>query len=212
MTIKRFEFNMFPVNCYVLWDETKEAVILDAGCFYPEEQEKLKNFIRSNELQVKYVLNTHLHLDHVFGNAFVKREFGLRPTACQKDEFLLPKIADYCHQFGFQLNEEPPTLGGYISDGDEITFGHTTLKALHVPGHSPGSIAFYNAKDACVFSGDVLFRGSIGRTDLDGGNPQQLINSIRTKLLTLPEETIVYPGHGEPTQVGYEKMYNPFFG
>ena len=211
MTIKRFEFNMFPVNCYLLWDETKEAVIIDAGCFYPEEQEKLTTFIRQNDLKVKYVLNTHLHLDHVFGNAYVEREFGLRPIANKEDEFLLPKIADYCHLFGFHLNEEPPALGGYISDGDEISFGNTTLKAIHVPGHSPGSIAFYNDKDACVFSGDVLFHGSVGRSDLDGGNAKQLINSIRTKLLVLPEETIVYPGHGEPTQIGYEKTHNPFF-
>lgn len=211
MTIKRFEFNMFPVNCYVLWDETKEAVILDAGCFYPEEQEKLAEFIRTNQLKVKYVLNTHLHLDHIFGNAFVEREFGLRPIAHEADEFLIPKIAEYCHQFGFQVNEEPPSLGGHISDGDEITFGHTTLKALHVPGHSPGSIAYYNQEAGCVFSGDVLFRCSVGRSDLDGGSSRQLIDSIRTKLLTLPDETIVYPGHGEPTQIGYEKTYNPFF-
>lgn len=211
MTIKRFEFNMFPVNCYVLWDDTKEAIILDAGCFYSEEQAKLKEFILSNKLKVKYVLNTHLHLDHIFGNAYVKREFGLSPIAHQADEFLLPKMAEYCHQFGFQINEEPPALGGYVNDGDEITFGHTTLKALHVPGHSPGSIAYYCKDAACVFSGDVLFHGSVGRSDLDGGSARQLINSIQTKLLVLPDETIVYPGHGEPTKIGFEKMYNPFF-
>lgn len=211
MTIKRFEFNMFPVNCYVLWDDSKEAVILDAGCFYPEEQAKLKEFVLSNNLNVKYVLNTHLHLDHIFGNAYVKRVFGLSPTAHKADEFLLPKMAEYCHQFGFQINEEPPALGGYVCDGDEISFGNTTLKALHVPGHSPGSIAYYCKEESCVFSGDVLFQGSVGRSDLDGGSPQQLINSIRTKLLVLPDETVVYPGHGGPTKIGYEKMYNPFF-
>ena len=211
MTIKRFEFNMFPVNCYILWDETKEAVIIDAGCFYPEEQSKLKDFIISNGLKVKFILNTHLHLDHIFGNAFLKRELGIQAKACQLDEFLLPKMNEYCHQFGFEMNEEPPTLGGYISEQEDILFGNTTLKAIHVPGHSPGSMAFYNETDACVFSGDVLFKGSIGRSDLDGGNPNQLLNSIRTKLLVLPDNTIVYPGHGEPTQIGYEKMYNPFF-
>ena len=211
MTIKRFEFNMFPVNCYVLWDDTKEAVIIDAGCFYPEEQTKLKEFIYANGLKVKYVLNTHLHLDHIFGNAFVEREFGLRPLAHEADEFLLPKIAEYCNYFGFQVNEEPPALSGHLSDGDEIAFGHTTLKALHVPGHSPGSIAFYNEDDHCVFSGDVLFRCGVGRADFDGGDPQQLTNSIQTKLFSLPDETIVYPGHGEPTKIGYEKTYNPYF-
>lgn len=210
MTIKRFEFNMFPVNCYVLWDQTKEAVILDAGCFYPEEQQKLKEFIHSNELKVKYVLNTHLHLDHIFGNAYVEREFGLRPLAHQADEFLIPKIAEYCNHFGFQVNEKAPDLGGYVSDGDEIIFGHTKLKALHVPGHSPGSIAYYNQEDGCVFSGDVLFQCGVGRSDLDGGSPQQLMNSIQKKLFTLPDETIVYPGHGEPTKIGYEKTHNPY--
>ena len=211
MTIKRFEFNMFPVNCYVLWDETKEAVIIDAGCFFPSEQQKLKDFITSNGLNVKYVLNTHLHLDHVFGNAFLERELGLRPLANELDEFLLPKISEYCLQFGFKLNEEPPALGGHLSDGDIISFGNTELKAIHTPGHSPGSMVYYNEKDGCAFSGDVLFRGSIGRSDLDGGSHEQLINSIRTRLLVLPDQTIVYPGHGESTQIGYEKMNNPFF-
>lgn len=211
MNIKRFEFNMFPVNCYVLWDETKEAAIIDAGCFYPSEQQKLKEFISSNELKVKYVLNTHLHLDHVFGNAFLARELGLKPIASELDEFLLPKIGEYCHQFGFQLNEEPPALGGHIAEGDSITFGNTTLKVIHTPGHSPGSMVFYNEEEHCIFSGDVLFRGSIGRSDLDGGSHRQLIDSIRYKLLVLPDETTVYPGHGEPTQIGYEKMNNPFF-
>ena len=211
MMIKRFEFNMFPVNCYVLWDETKEAVILDAGCFYPEEQVKLKDFIRSNDLRVKYVLNTHLHLDHIFGNAYVEREFGLRPMAHEADEFLIPKLATYCHHFGFQVNEEAPALGGHISDGEEIIFGHTKLKALHVPGHSPGGIAYYNQEAGCVFSGDVLFKFSVGRSDFEGGSSQQLMDSIRTKLFTLPDETIVYPGHGEPTQIGDEKKFNPYF-
>ena len=211
MTIKRFEFNMFPVNCYVLWDETKEAVILDAGCFYPEEQAKLKEFIRSNDLKVKYVLNTHLHLDHIFGNAYLERELGLRPIAHKADEFLIPKLAIYCHHFGFQANEEAPALGGYISDGDEITFGHTKLKALHVPGHSPGGIAYYSEEAGCVFSGDVLFKYSVGRSDFEGGSSQQLMNSIQTKLFTLPDETIVYPGHGEPTRIGDEKELNPYF-
>ena len=211
MTIKRFEFNMFPVNCYVLWDETKEAVIIDAGCFYPSEQKKLKDFITTNDLKVKYVLNTHLHLDHVFGNAFLARELGILPVANAEDEFLLPKIAEYCHQFGFQLNEEPPALGGHISDGDIITFGNTSLKVIHTPGHSPGSVVFHHEESHSIFSGDVLFRCSIGRSDLDGGSHSQLINSIQSKLLILPDETTVYPGHGEPTQIGFERMNNPFF-
>lgn len=210
MTITQFEFNMFQENCYVLWDETKEAVIIDPGCFFSDEKAKLKDFILDNELKVKYVLNTHLHLDHIFGNAFLEQEFGLLPLAHKADEFLIPKLAEFGSIFGLEINEPAPNLGGYIEDGDEITFGNTTLKALHVPGHSPGSIAFYYEKEKIVFSGDVLFLHSIGRTDFEGGNHEQLINSIKTKLYTLPDETMAYPGHGETTTIGYEKMYNPY--
>lgn len=211
MTIKCFEFNMFPVNTYVVWDETKEAVIIDAGCFYEDEQNKLKEYIVNNGLRVKHLLNTHLHLDHIFGNSFVVKEFGLDPQANKEDEFLLPKTVDYCRMFGIRLNENPPAIGNYISDGDEIKFGNTILKAIHVPGHSPGSIVYYSEKDGCAFSGDVLFKGSIGRTDLDGGDFTTLRNGILSKLFSLPDQTYIYTGHGEPTTIGNEKMNNPFF-
>lgn len=211
MYIKSFEFNMFPVNTYVLWDDTKEAVIIDAGCYYEDEQKTLKKFIESNGLTVKHLLNTHLHLDHIFGNAIAVKEFGVKPEANAEDEFLLPKVKEYCKMFGIRLNEEIPPLGKYISDGDVINFGNSSLLAIHVPGHSPGSIAYYSEKDACAFCGDVLFRGSIGRSDLDGGNFNQLRNSISTRLFTLPDQTYIYTGHGEPTTIGNEKMNNPFF-
>ena len=142
MIIKRFEFNMFPVNCYVLSDETGEAVVIDAGCYYPEEQQKLKQYINGNHLRIKHLLNTHLHLDHVFGNPFMFREFNLRAEANRKDEFLLDRLPAQCHAFGFPPNESPVPLGGYVSDGDIIRFGNTELKAIHVPGHSPGSIVY----------------------------------------------------------------------
>ena len=130
MKIKRFEFNMFPVNCYVLSDETREAVVIDAGCFYPGEGEQLKKYLDEEGLQLKHVLNTHLHLDHIFGNAYLAREFGLKPEANQADEFLLARAADHCRMFGFRINEEPAPLGGYIADGDEICFGNSRLKAI----------------------------------------------------------------------------------
>ncbi len=211
MKIKRFEFNMFPVNCYVLSDETREAVVIDAGCFYPEEGEQLKKYLNEEGLQLKHVLNTHLHLDHIFGNAFLMREFGLKPEANQADEFLLARAADHCRMFGFRINEEPAPLGGYIADGDEICFGNSRLKAIAAPGHSPGSLVFYNEKDGCMFSGDVLFRGSIGRTDLDRGSFEDIRNSICNRLFTCPDNTVVYPGHGEQTTIGYEKKNNPYF-
>lgn len=211
MTVKCFEFNMFPVNTYVLSDETNEAVIIDAGCYYEDEQEMLKQYIERNGLKVKHLLNTHLHLDHIFGNAFVAREYGVKPEASADDEFLLPKVEDYCRTFGFKLNEETPSIGNYLKEGDEIRFGNTVLKVIQAPGHSPGSLVYYNVKDNCLFCGDVLFRGSIGRTDLDKGDYHQLINSISTKLFILPDQTIVYTGHGESTTIGNEKMNNPFF-
>ena len=211
MKIKRFEFNMFPVNCYVISDETGEAAIIDAGCFFPEEQQMLKQYITDNKLTVKHLLNTHLHLDHVFGNPFILREFGLKAEACQLDEFLLAKLPDQCRMFGFSPNEAPVGLGHYIEDGEIIRFGHTELPAIHVPGHSPGGMVYYCKADACLFSGDVLFQGSIGRADLEGGDFNELIEQISCRLLTLPDETLVYPGHGEPTSIGKEKMENPFF-
>lgn len=211
MKIKRFEFNMFPVNCYVLWDETKEAVVIDPGCFYDEEKQTLKKYIQTNELTLKHVLNTHLHLDHIFGNAFMYREFGLKPEANKADEFWIELAPAQSRSFGFKLKDELIPIGNYLCDGDTITFGNTTLEAIHVPGHSPGSLVFY-CKDAnCAFSGDVLFQGSIGRADLAGGNFDDLKENICSRLFVLPNETIIYPGHGAPTTIGIEKVENPFF-
>lgn len=212
MTIKRFEFNMFPVNCYVLSDETTgEAVIIDAGCYYPEEQQRLKQYIADNRLTIKHLLDTHLHLDHIFGNSFIAREFGVNPEACRDDEFLLERMPAMCRMFGFPPNEPTVPLGRYIADGDEISFGDTRLKAIHVPGHSPGGMVYYDAANPCIFSGDVLFQGSVGRADLEGGDYGSLLDNIATRLFTLPDATTVYPGHGEPTTIGREKMDNPYF-
>lgn len=211
MKVKRFEFNMFPVNCYVLADETQEAVIIDAGCYYPEEQQQLKSFITTHQLTVRHLLNTHLHADHLFGNAFAAREFGVSPEASQRDEFLLAGIPTFCKSFGFPLNEKPAALGHYISDGETIRFGNTELKAISVPGHSPGSLVYYCEKEHCMFSGDTLFKGSIGRADLEGGNFDDLRESIMSRLFVLPDNTVVYPGHGNETSIGNEKKNNPFF-
>lgn len=211
MKIKRFEFNMFPVNCYVLSDETKEAVIIDAGCFYEEEKQALKKYIVSNQLTVKHLLNTHLHLDHVFGNPFVLKEFGLKAEAHQADEFWIKQAPAQSRMYGFQLQEEPELPGIYLKDGDLIRFGNSELEAIHVPGHSPGSLVYYSRDNHCLFSGDVLFQGSIGRADLTGGNFDELRQHIIDRLFVLPDDTVVYPGHGAPTTIGEEKRNNPFF-
>ena len=212
MRIKKFEFNMFPVNTYVLWDEeTKEAVIIDPGCFYEEERQKLKNYISDHELTVKHLLNTHLHLDHIFGNPFVKQEYGVGPSANKADEFWLEEAPKQSRLFGFELKEQPIPIDTYLYDGDVVTFGNNQLDVIHVPGHSPGSLVYYNKKENCMFSGDVLFQGSIGRADLTGGNFDELIEHICSRLFTLPNQTIVYSGHGPSTTIGNEKKNNPFF-
>ena len=210
MKIKRYEFNMFPVNCYVLWDETKEAVVIDPGCFYDKEKQALKNFIMNNELTVKHLLNTQLHVDHIVGNTFMLQEFGLKAEANQADEFWIDEAPKQSRMFGFQLPEPPAPLGKYLHDGDIIKFGNSELEAIHVPGHSPGSLVYYCKADSCVFTGDVLFQGSIGRADLTGGNFDELIEHICSRLFVLPNETVVYPGHGAPTTIGTEKAENPF--
>jgi glyoxylase-like metal-dependent hydrolase (beta-lactamase superfamily II) len=211
MKIKRFEFNMFPVNCYVLWDDTHEAVIIDPGCYTAEEKQALKSFIVTNQLEPKHLLNTHLHPDHIFGNPFVQREFGLAPEANQADEFWVEEAPKQSRVLGIKMPEPPVPIGHYLHDGDTITFGESALEAIHVPGHSPGSIVFYAARNNCLFSGDVLFQGSIGRADLAGGNFDELKEGICSRLFTLPNETIVYAGHGAPTTIGMEKAENPFF-
>ncbi|MBQ8520416.1 MAG: MBL fold metallo-hydrolase [Bacteroides sp.] len=211
MKIKRFEFNMFPVNCYVLWDDTKEAVVIDPACFYEEERQAFKTFIAKEGLKLTRLLNTHLHIDHVFGNPFIMREYGLKAEGGQQDEFWLEQASAQSRMFGLQMNEAPAPLGRYICDGDIIRFGNTELEAIHVPGHSPGSMVYYCKADGCLFSGDVLFQGSIGRADLTGGNFDELREHICSRLFVLPNDTVVYPRHGASTTIGEEKTHNPFF-
>jgi len=210
MTIKTFTFNPFQENTCLLFDETKEAVLIDAGCITETEKLTLKRFIDENGLTLKRLINTHLHLDHQFGNKFVADTFGLLPEANQQDEFLLANVVAQARSFGFSVEEEAQALGAYINEGDEIKFGNCSLKAIHVPGHSPGSLAFYSEKEGVVFAGDVLFRNSIGRTDLPYGDYATLILSITKKLLPLPDSTVVYCGHGPSTTIGSEKSSNPY--
>ena len=211
MNIKVFEFNPIAVNTYVLYDETGECVIIDAACFFPNEQQELLSFINNNKLVVKHLLNTHLHFDHVFGVNFMEEQFDVKMKAHKADEFLLASMQQQMAMFGFPANGKYiPTMGEYIDENDIIEFGNQKLSIMSVPGHSPGSIVFYNKKENLVISGDVLFNGSIGRTDLPQGDHNLLIDGIKTKLLVLPEDTVVYPGHGPSTTIKGEKQMNLF--
>jgi len=210
MTIKTFIFNPIQENTYLVYDETNEAVVIDAGCITDSEKLQLKRFIEDNKLILKRVLNTHLHFDHQFGNKFLFTTYGIKPEAGKEDEYLLENAVSQARSFGLNTGEEAQPLGGYIIDQQEINFGNSTFIALHVPGHSPGSIAFYAEKEEVLFAGDILFRGSIGRTDLPKGDYATLILSITKKLLPLPDSTVVYSGHGPSTTIGFERKNNPF--
>ena len=212
ISIKDFQFNMLPVNTYVVWDDTKEAVVIDPGCYYPEEGGILCSFIRSNGLKVKHLLNTHLHFDHIYGNPIIENEFGVLAEANGADMPWLTEIRQRLAAFGIhsKVTINPIQSENRLKDGDTIAFGNTVFNVLQIPGHSPGSVVFYSETDGVLFTGDVIFQGSIGRTDFPDGNHEDLISGIRNKLMTLPDSTVIYPGHGPSTSIGYERNNNPY--
>ena len=210
ITIKSFEFNYFQENTFLLYDETREAVLIDCGCCRKEEEKELTDFILENKLPLKHLLCTHLHVDHVFGNGFIHKTYGLSPEANKLDVEKLPSPDEQAKLFGLRQHVENVPIEKYIVGGEIIKFGTSELQVLTVPGHSPGSVAFYNQKNGFAIVGDALFAGSIGRTDLWGGNQEVLVAAIRDKLLSLPDETIIYPGHGPETRVIDEKFNNPY--
>lgn len=213
MKIKTFEFNPLGVNTYVLYDNTSECIIIDAACIFPEENEALLNFVKENNLTVKRLINTHLHFDHLFGVNLIAEHFNLKLEAHQADLFLLDNLQEQLQMFGFNTDRNfKPEIGSFLTETDVITFGEQELKIIHIPGHSPGSLVFYNEKENIAIVGDVIFNGSIGRTDLLGGDFDLLIDGIQSKLFLLPNETALYPGHGPETTIGKEKKYNPFVG
>jgi len=209
MNIKKFTFNPVSVNAVVLWDETLECVIIDPACFYPHEEQQLKSFIETNHLKPVKLLNTHGHFDHLMGNGFVEKTWGLKSEIHEEDNYLVQQAGNQSLMFGIPM-PKPPVAGRFIEEGEVITFGNSTLKVIFVPGHSPGSVAFYSEADKLLIGGDILFFGSVGRTDLPGGNHEQLISGILEKLMVLPPEVTVYCGHGPETNIGAEKMNNPF--
>lgn len=212
MAVHFFTFSDFSENTYVVsCNETKECAIIDPGCYYGKEQTELAKYIQQNKLKPVKLLNTHCHLDHVFGNAFVNNTYGLLPETHKGEIPVLESVAYVCNAYGIRGYEESPMPEVFWDEGDTIEIGKMKLEVLFVPGHSPAHIAFYNRAEKYVIGGDVLFQQSIGRTDLPGGNYDTLINSIKTKFFPLGDEVMVFSGHGEPTTIGHEKQNNPFF-
>ncbi|MDR1103339.1 MAG: MBL fold metallo-hydrolase [Tannerella sp.] len=210
ITVKTFTFNPVAVNTCVLHDETGDAVLVDCGCVTPAEERALSDYVSGQGLTVKRLLCTHLHLDHVLGNRFAERTYGVRPEAHRDDTEQLPPPEAQIRFMRLPLSVEFVKVENFLTDGETIAFGRSELTALHTPGHSPGSLCFYAPKDGFVLAGDVLFQSGIGRTDLWGGDFDTLMASIRERLLTLPDDTAVYPGHGPSTTVKREKRNNPF--
>ena len=211
MNIAKFEFSLFGINTYVVFDpETKDCAIIDPGMINTEEENALKNFITRNSLKVTDIINTHLHIDHAVGVNYARTLFDAPVKAHKLDEGLGARLQEQANMFGIMERVNDISISSYLEDGDVIKIGNGELKVLHVPGHSQGSIALYDKADGFVITGDALFEGSVGRTDLPGGNGPQLIKSIKEKLLNLPDSTVVYPGHGDPTTIGRERASNPF--
>lgn len=209
LTVKSFVFNPVEENTYVVFNDAKECAIIDPGCYYDDEKEMLTGFISDNQLTPKLLLNTHCHLDHVFGNKHIAELYGLTLAIHPAEKSLL----DYAPASGLMYNLPFDNYTGalqYLQPGTPVHLGKDELAVLLTPGHSPGSVSFYSQKDGFVICGDALFKGSIGRTDLPGGNHEQLILAIKENLLVLPGDTIVYSGHGEPTTVSREAASNPF--
>jgi hydroxyacylglutathione hydrolase len=207
--VQHFVFNEFQENTYVLYDESKECIIIDPGCHHHAEQKQLADFIEQHDLNPVKLINTHCHIDHVLGNNFVAQKYNLTLYMHKDELFTYEGTSRWAQMFGLVV-EEIPDNKIFITEGDQITFGNSTLYVLFTPGHSVASLTFYNKQEKIAVAGDVLFLESIGRTDLPGGNYETLITSIREKLFVLDDDVKVYPGHGIPTTIGHEKKFNPF--
>lgn len=231
MKIKQFVFNPFGVNCFVLSNNAGDAILIDPSVSNASERNALAEYIEKADLKVRRVLNTHLHLDHVLGNAFVERTFGIKAEAHEEDNFLLDLQEEQSQMFGLPVEEIAPPLGNFLAEGDVVEIPGIKLHVIHVAGHSPGGIAFYceNANEEIgadaegtasegaatkeaktvpvLFPGDILFAGSMGRSDLFGGDEESLISGIKNKLLPLPGETVVLPGHGPSTTIENERRW-----
>lgn len=210
MNIKKFTFNIFQENTFILWDNKNECIIIDPGCYENEEEKILENFIKNNNLKPVKLINTHCHIDHILGNNFVIKKWGVDLYIHKKEIPIIEMSKETSKIYGLEHYTYADHNYKFIEENDVITFGNSSLDIIFTPGHSPGHISLYSKKEKFIISGDVLFQNSIGRTDLPGGDYDQLIKIIRSKLLKLDDETRIYCGHGESTTIKQEKDLNPF--
>ncbi len=210
MKIKSFTFNLFQENTYIIYDTTKECIIIDPGCYSKDEQKLLKKFITNKNLKPIKIINTHCHIDHILGNKFIYEQWGIELYMHKKDITLLESSIDISKMYGLENYEGSPYPKHFLEQGDVLTFGKSNFKILFTPGHSPGHICLYNEENNLLVAGDTIFQKSIGRTDLPGGDYDTLIHSITNQLLILPNETQIFSGHGPISNIGFEKKHNPF--
>ena len=210
MQIQVFTFNQFFENTIIVFDKTKECVIIDPGCYTISEKDTLQKYISINNLIPVKLINTHCHIDHILGNNFIAKTYDLELEMNANDMELIKSSNEIAQLYGFTDYEMSPLPKKFLNEGDTLEFGNSQFKILFTPGHAPGHISLYSEKDGLLISGDVLFNNSIGRTDLPGGNYDLLIESIKNKIFTLNDNTIVYCGHGPSTTIGNERLNNPF--
>ncbi len=209
LQIKKFTFNPIQENTFIVYDETNECAIIDAGCYFDYERDELDRFIEEKQLKPVRLINTHCHFDHIMGITHCRAKYHLKFESHPDEAILVDQVVEHADLFGIPVEpvDAPDT---FFQEGDRITFGNSYLQVISAPGHSPGGVAFYNPEQKILIAGDILFYGSIGRTDLPGGSYKQLTDNIKTKLLVLPDDTRVFSGHGPETTIGFEKANNPF--
>lgn len=211
MEIKQFIFNPIQENTYVIWNsDTKEGAIVDCGALFEGEQQRLSDFIKENEIHIKYLLNTHMHFDHCLGSHWAAETYGVKLMAHKGDADIASRLSEQIRMFGLPFEVKTEPIGIFIDESSELSLGNEQIKVIETPGHSEGGVCFYIPTSNILLSGDTLFEGSIGRTDLEGGNYTQLIKSIKSKISVLPAATKVYCGHGSYTTIGDELKYNPY--
>jgi glyoxylase-like metal-dependent hydrolase (beta-lactamase superfamily II) len=207
--IQKFVVNPLGENSFILSDESGECIFIDPGFYYHEEHQEIKDYVETNQLKPVKITNTHCHFDHIMGVEFAREEYNIPFCAHADDAFWVERAVNQGEMFGFEMNPVQP-IDVFLKENEYVEFGNSRLKIIHIPGHAPGHVVFYSEKENFLIAGDVLFYGSIGRTDLPGGNYETLISNIKNKLFVLPENTRVYCGHGPETILGFEKSTNPF--